>query len=281
MSDGCCSDNNCCGTEDLKSYVKNTYARTAKQLRSGKTSCCGCGTDCNPISANLYSQEELENIPDELLSVSLGCANPTALAELKPGETVLDLGSGGGLDVLLAAKRVAPDGKVYGLDMTEEMLELARENQRKAGIKNAEFLKGDIENIPLPDASVDVIISNCVINLSTDKNRVFSEAYRVLRPGGRLAVADIVLRKPLSPKLKQHLPLWAGCISGALEIKECESKLRNTGFVEPEIQIVREYSNEEVREMIPDDIAEDVTEQEILELAQSLASAFIRARKPC
>ncbi|MDH7602859.1 MAG: arsenite methyltransferase [Armatimonadota bacterium] len=280
----CCSSDetrNPSASADIKEFVRRTYSKAAKQVSiSGSTSCCGSGTQKDPITKDLYPEDILADIPPEAAAASLGCANPLVLADLKPGEVVLDLGSGGGLDVLLSAKRVGPTGKAYGLDMTDEMLELARENQRKAGIDNAEFLKGEIENIPLPDASVDVIISNCVINLSPDKDKVIAEAYRVLKPGGRLAIADIVLKKPLSPKAKQYLALWAGCIAGALEIEEYKTKLLRAGFIEPEIEIAREYAYSDVLEMIPQDVANQMSDREVRELAESFVSAFVRAKKP-
>ena len=204
----------------LKEQVRERYAREANRLRqnSGAASCCGAATSCaDPITSNLYSEEEKQSLPADAVAASLGCGNPTALVELKAGETVLDLGSGGGIDVLLSARRVGPSGKAYGLDMTDEMLALARENQRKAGVQNVEFLKGEIENIPLPEHSVDVIISNCVINLSADKARVLGEAFRVLKPGGRLPVSDVVVRAAMPTDIQRRLELWvAGCVAGAL-----------------------------------------------------------------
>ncbi len=282
----CCS---CCGSTEpcdtaapatIKEYIKHTYSRAAREAHSGRASCCGSNTQKDPITRDLYPAELLAGVPTEAVAASLGCANPLALAELKSGEVVLDLGSGGGLDVLLSAQRVGPSGKAYGLDMTDEMLELARENQRKAGIENVEFLKGEIENIPLPDSSVDVIISNCVINLSLDKDKVLYEAYRVLKPGGRFAVADIVLKKPLEPKAKKHLVLWAGCIAGALEIEEYKEKLLKAGFVNPTVEIVREYTYADVLEMIPDEVVNQMNDQEVRELADSFVSAFVRGTKP-
>jgi len=284
MRNGCCCSCEDCGdVADIKEIVKRTYAQAAKKAISGRASCCGvspCGVSGkDPITRDLYAENELQNIPKEALHASLGCANPVALAELKPGEVVLDLGSGGGLDVLLSAKRVGPTGKAYGLDMTDEMLELARENQGKAGIENAEFLKGEIENIPLPDCSVDVVISNCVINLSTDKERVIREAYRVLKPGGRFAVADIVLKKAIPAKIAGNLSLWTGCIAGALEIDTYKQKLRDAGFTHSEVEIVREYDKDDVKEIAPDEIINALSEQEITQLAESFVSAFVRAKK--
>src|SRR5580658_2549166 len=212
-------------TTNVKEVVKEKYGQAALRVTSGQgNSCCGgasaCGTDIDPITANLYGDSEKGVVPEDAVLASLGCGNPTALAALNEGETVLDLGSGGGIDVLLSARRVGPSGKAYGLDMTDDMLALARENQRKAGLGNVEFLKGEIEHIPLPDQSVDVVISNCVINLSADKDQVLSEAFRVLKPGGRLAVSDVVVRGPVPDDVRQNLLLWIGCIAGALEEKD-------------------------------------------------------------
>src|SRR6516162_6438282 len=216
---------------DIKEAVRNRYGEIARSVRTSGSSCCydGEAGSCG-ISANLYADDETGAVPDEAVLASLGCGNPTALAELKEGETVLDLGSGGGIDVLLSARRVGPSGKAYGLDMTDDMLALARENQRKAGAENVEFLKGEIENIPLPDNAVDVIISNCVINLSADKDRVLREAFRVLKPGGRFAVSDIVVRGEMPPEIRRRLEVWAGCIAGALEEAEYRTKLQAAGF---------------------------------------------------
>src|SRR5271157_5881161 len=206
---------------DIKEIVKEKYGQAALRVHSGGSSCCGASTAldscCDPITTNLYDAAQAGQIPEEALLASLGCGNPTALAQLNPGETVLDLGSGGGIDVLLSARRVGPTGKAYGLDMTDEMLALANENQRKAGLENVEFLKGEIENIPLPDNSVDVVISNCVINLSADKDRVLREAFRVLKPGGRFAVSDVVTRGEINPEIRKNILLWVGCIAGALD----------------------------------------------------------------
>src|SRR5579875_3318443 len=212
-------------THDLKKAVREKYGQAAKQALTGQKSCCGPG-NADPITINLYNPSETREVPQEAVLASLGCGNPTALAQLNPGETVLDLGSGGGIDVLLSAKRVGPTGKAYGLDMTDEMLSLARENQRKAGIENVEFLKGEIENIPLPDNSVDVIISNCVINLSGDKDRVMREAFRVLKPGGRFAVSDVVTRGAVPEEVRKSMLLWVGCIAGALHEDQYRAKLR-------------------------------------------------------
>src|SRR6266404_3384456 len=219
---------------NIKEIVKEKYGQAALRGKSG--SCCGTadasGTSCDPITSNLYDTAQMQQVPGEALQASLGCGNPTALAKLNPGEVVLDLGSGGGIDVLLSAKRVGPTGKAYGLDMTDEMLALANENQRKAGANNVEFLKGEIENIPLPDNSVDVIISNCVINLSANKDRVLGEAYRVLKPGGRFAVSDVVTRGEMPAEIRQSVLLWVGCVAGALEENEYRHKLLASGFAQ-------------------------------------------------
>src|SRR6204780_3558834 len=222
-------------TTNIKDVVKEKYGEAALRVASGQAnSCCGgssaCGTEVDPITANLYGDSEKGDVPEEALLASLGCGNPTALAELREGETVLDLGSGGGIDVLLSARRVGPSGKAYGLDMTDDMLALARENQRKAGAENVGFLKGEIENIPLPDNSVDVIISNCVINLSADKDRVLREAFRVLKPGGRFAVSDVVTRGAIPEQIRRDVLLWAGCIAGALEENDYRMRLAAAGF---------------------------------------------------
>src|SRR5207302_7153715 len=229
------------------------YGQAALRVKSGGSSCCGAapGNGCgDPISSNLYDSTQAGQIPEEALLASLGCGNPTALAELKPGETVLDLGSGGGIDVLLSAKRVGPSGKAYGLDMTDEMLALARENQRKAGATNVEFLKGEIEQIPLPANSVDVIISNCVINLSADKDRVFAEAFRVLKPGGRFAVSDVVVRGEVPAELRKSIELWIGCVAGALEEREYRDKLAKAGFETVDLEPTRIYRVEDAREFL-------------------------------
>ena len=215
---------------DVKTVVRERYGQAASQV--GKAGCCGASSTidgCDPITSNLYDSTQADSLPKEALQASLGCGNPTALAQLTPGETVLDLGSGGGIDVLLSARRVGPTGKAYGLDMTDEMLVLARENQRRAGVNNVEFLKGEIENIPLPDNSVDVVISNCVINLSSDKDRVLHEAFRVLKPGGRLAVSDVVTRGDIPGILRENLELWVGCLAGALDEADYMAKLVAAG----------------------------------------------------
>src|SRR5579872_11702 len=222
---------------DIKEVVKEKYGQAALRVKAGGSSCCGalpsgpgsCDVHCDPITSNLYDESQTSTIPEDAVLASLGCGNPTALAKLNPGETVLDLGSGGGIDVLLSARRVGPGGKAYGLDMTDEMLALARENQRRAGAENVEFLKGEIESIPLPDNSVDVIISNCVINLSADKDRVLREAFRVLKPGGRFAVSDVVVRGEVPPEIRRNIELWVGCVAGALGDSEYSEKLGRAG----------------------------------------------------
>jgi arsenite methyltransferase len=237
---------------NIKEIVKEKYGQAA--LRGKSHSCCGTrdsnGSTCDPITSNLYDATQMQQVPGEALEASLGCGNPTALAKLNPGEIVLDLGSGGGIDVLLSAKRVGPAGKAYGLDMTDEMLALANENKRKAGAENVEFLRGEIENIPLPDNTVDVIISNCVINLSADKDRVLREAFRVLKPGGRLAVSDVVTRGEVHPQIRQNVLLWVGCVAGALEENEYRDKLVSAGFEQVEIEPTRIYRVEDAREFL-------------------------------
>src|SRR5882724_2264901 len=243
--------------ENNKDVVKEKYGQAALRVNSGGSSCCGsspantsgCG---DPITSNLYDAAQAGEIPEEALLASLGCGNPTALAKLNPGEIVLDLGSGGGIDVLLSAKRVGPTGKAYGLDMTDEMLALANENKYRAGVTNVEFLKGEIENIPLPDNSVDVVISNCVINLSADKDRVFREAFRVLKPGGRFAVSDVVTRGEMLPEIRKSVLLWVGCVAGALEEDDYRSKLVSAGFEQIELEPTRIYRVEDAREFLSD-----------------------------
>jgi SAM-dependent methyltransferase len=236
-------------TENLKDVVKEKYGEAARRASNGAGSCCGDAC-AGPISRNLYGQAQTSELPAAAVAASLGCGNPTALAGLKPGETVLDLGSGGGIDVLLSARRVGPAGKAYGLDMTGEMLALAEENQRKAGVQNAAFLRGEIENIPLPDSSVDVIISNCAINLSTDKDRVLAEAFRVLKPGGRFAVSDVVTRGEIPAPVRASVLSWVGCVAGALEENEYRAKLAAAGFGEIEIEPTRVYRVEDAREFL-------------------------------
>src|SRR5712671_5711397 len=241
--------------QDVKEIVKEKYGQAALRVKSGAgNSCCGGASAleacCDPITSNLYNAGQEGEVPDTALKASLGCGNPTALAELKPGETVLDLGSGGGIDVLLSARRVGPGGKAYGLDMTDEMLALAEENKRKAGVSNVEFLKGEIENIPLPDNSVDVIISNCVINLSANKDRVIQEAFRVLKPGGRFAVSDVVTRGQIPENLRKNALLWIGCIAGALDESDYRAKLAAAGFDQIGIEPTRVYNLEDAREFL-------------------------------
>jgi len=268
-------------TDDIKAFVKEKYGQVAENAAQRKqTSCCGEGTCKDAITRDLYSEAETAGIPVEALLASMGCANPIALAQLNPGEVVLDLGSGGGIDVLLSAKRVGSTGKAYGLDMTDEMLALARKNQAEAGAENVEFLKGEIESIPLPDASVDVIISNCVINLSTDKDQVLREAFRVLKPGGRFAVADIVLTRPLDDEMKKHIGLWTGCVAGALEIDEYKVKLLQAGFTRAEVEVVKTYSADDIDGLIPDQVVVQHGREKVAELMDTFVSAFVRARKP-
>jgi len=238
---------------DIQDAVKEKYGAAAKQVAEGKTACCGGGAElsgCDPITRDLYDASETAALPADAVAASLGFGNPTALAELRPGEIVLDLGSGGGIDVLLSAKRVGPTGKAYGLDMTDEMLALARANQKKAGAENVEFLKGTIENIPLPDNTVDVIISNCVINLSGDKDRVLREAFRVLKPGGRLAVSDVVIRGEVPPEIRKSMELWVGCIAGALQESEYREKLTAAGFNSVGVEPTRVYRADEASEFL-------------------------------
>jgi arsenite methyltransferase len=238
---------------NIKQAVKEKYGNAALRVTTGRSTCCGAAPadgSPDPITSNLYDAAQSGQIPAEAMLASLGCGNPTALAKLNPGETVLDLGSGGGIDVLLSARRVGPTGKAYGLDMTEEMLALANANKRKAGVGNVEFLKGEIERIPLPDNSVDVIISNCVINLSADKDAVLREAFRVLKPGGRLAVSDVVTRGEMLPEIRKSVLLWVGCIAGALEESEYRSKLSAAGFAQIEIEPTRIYRAEDAREFL-------------------------------
>lgn len=261
--------------QDIKQAVQQKYSQAALNVVSGSGSCCGGATD--PITANLYLPTETAGLPVEALLASLGCGNPTALAELSPGETVLDLGSGGGIDVLLSARRVGPTGKAYGLDMTDEMLALARENQRRAGIENVEFLKGEIEAIPLPDASVDVIISNCVINLSADKDRVLREAFRVLKPGGRFAVSDVVVLGEVPPEVRRNMELWAGCIAGALSTDDYEAKLRAAGFSDVSFEYTRVYDGVDARSFLSGSGLD--AEAFAAAAAGKFASAFIRANR--
>src|SRR5580765_8029724 len=267
-------------TTDIKEVVKQKYGEAALRVKSGGSSCCGAtpaSNCCDPITANLYDASQAGQIPEEALLASLGCGNPTALAQLKPGETVLDLGSGGGIDVLLSARRVGPTGKAYGLDMTDEMLALANENKRKSGIANVEFLKGEIENIPLPDNSVDVIISNCVINLSADKSKVLREAFRVLKPGGRFAVSDVVTRGEILPEIRQSILAWVGCIAGALDETDYKAKLAQAGFEQIEIEPTRIYRAEDAREFLAGQLPIKLDPDQI---DGKFFSGFIRAVKP-
>jgi arsenite methyltransferase len=267
--------------KNIQEVVKEKYGAAAKALSAGKTARCGGGaalSGCDPITRNLYDDAEKFGLPAGAVAASLGCGNPAALAQLRPGETVLDLGCGGGIDVLLSAKRVGSTGKAYGLDMTDEMLALARENQRKAGVTNVEFLKGTIEEIPLPDNSVDVIISNCVINLSGDKDRVLREAFRVLKPTGQLAVSDVVQRGEVPAVLRESMELWVGCIAGALQETEYREKLRATGFEGVEVERTRIYQVEESRDFLTAaGLDADVVGPQIKD---KFMSAFIRAKKP-
>jgi arsenite methyltransferase len=269
--------------ENIKELVKDKYAQAAVRAAAGRTPCCGTSPassidGCDPIISNLYGENEASAIPEEALRASLGCGNPTALAELQLGETVLDLGSGGGIDVLLSAKRVGPTGKAYGLDMTDEMLALAEQNRLKSGLTNVEFLKGEIENIPLPPDTVDVIVSNCVINLSGDKDRVLREAFRVLKPGGRFAIADVVVRGEVPPEIRKSIELWVGCVAGALSETEYRDKLADAGFESVDVEVTRVYDVNDASEFLRasgidgDAIAPQVQDK--------FVSAFVRAVKP-
>jgi len=267
---------------EIKEVVKRKYGEAALRVKSGGSACCGAtpaaDSCCDPITSNLYDPSQARQIPEEALLASLGCGNPTALAELHPGEIVLDLGSGGGIDVLLSAQRVGPSGKAYGLDMTDEMLALAKENQRKSGADNVEFLKGEIEHIPLSDNSVDVVISNCVINLSADKDRVLREAFRVLKPGGRFAVSDVVTRGEIAPEIRESVLLWVGCVAGALEENEYRAKLGAAGFTQIEIEPTRVYRMEDAREFLRgQNVDVDALASQV---DGKFMSAFIRATKP-
>jgi arsenite methyltransferase len=266
--------------DNIKEVVKEKYGQAALRVGTG-SGCCGAApasSCCDPITSNLYDTSQAEQIPERALQASLGCGNPTALAKLNPGETVLDLGSGGGIDVLLSARRVGPTGKAYGLDMTDEMLALANENKRKAAIENVEFLKGEIENIPLPDNSVDVVISNCVINLSSDKDRVLEEAFRVLKPGGRFAVSDVVTRGEILPEIRTSVLLWVGCVAGALDETDYRSKLAAAGFKEIDLEPTRVYRANDAREFLSgQDIDVDAIAPQV---DGKIFSAFVRAVKP-
>lgn len=264
----------------VQSEVKDKYGAAARQVRETASAACACSafSCCDPITTNLYNEAEKSGLPASAVLASLGCGNPTALIELKPGQTVLDLGSGGGIDVLLSAKRVGPTGKAYGLDMTDDMLSLARENQRQAGQENVEFLQGEIENIPLPDNSVDVVISNCVINLSADKDRVLRETFRVLKPGGRFAVSDVVVHGEVDEQVRQSMLLWVGCIAGALEEQDYAAKLAKAGFTGISIEPTRVYSIEDARSFLTE---AGIDVDAIAPMADGkFMSAFIRATKP-
>ena len=266
---------------NIQDAVKQKYGEAAKRAASGGTACCGGGAElsgCDPITKDLYDETEKAELPAKAVAASLGCGNPTALAKLQAGEVVLDLGSGGGIDVILSARRVGPSGKAYGLDMTDEMLALARENQKKAGVENVEFLKGAIENIPLPENTVDVIISNCVINLSGDKDRVLAEAFRVLKPGGRLAVSDVVVRGDVPAEIRKSMELWVGCIAGALGETEYQEKLARAGFENVEVEPTRVYKADEARDFLA---AAGLDANAVgPQIDGKFISAFVRATKP-
>ncbi len=268
-------------SSEIREIVKEKYGQAASRVKSGVGGCCSASSasgEEDPITRDLYAADDKALLPEEAVLASLGCGNPTALAELSPGEIVLDLGSGGGIDVLLSARRVGPGGKAYGLDMTDEMLALAEKNRKKAGIENVEFLKGEIEQIPLPDNSIDVIISNCVINLSADKDQVLTEAFRVLKPGGRFAVSDVVVRGDIPPEIRKNVELWAGCVAGALEEGQYVSKLAAAGFESIDIEPTRIYKAEDARQFLRD---AGLEADSIAAAADGkFASAFIRARKP-
>lgn len=271
---------NAVNNPNIKEVVKQKYGEAALRVKSGGSSCCGSSPSsgcADPITSNLYDAAQIRQIPEDAVLASLGCGNPTALAQLKPGESVLDLGSGGGIDVLLSARRVGPTGKAYGLDMTDEMLALANENKRKSGIENVEFLRGEIENIPLPDKSVDVIISNCVINLSADKNKVLREAFRVLKPGGRFAVSDIVTRGEILPEIRQNVLAWVGCIAGALDENDYKAKLAQAGFEQIDIEPTRIYRAEDAHELLEGPLP---IKLDLDQIDGKFYSGFIRAVKP-
>jgi arsenite methyltransferase len=269
-------------SENIKEVVRDKYAQAAVRAATGKSSCCGTSpapiNGCDPITSNLYGDNETSAIPEEALRASLGCGNPTALAKLQTGETVLDLGSGGGIDVLLSAKRVGPTGKAYGLDMTDEMLALAEQNKLKSGLKNVEFLKGEIENIPLPPDTVDVVVSNCVINLSGDKDRVLREAFRVLKPGGRFAISDVVVRGEVPREIRKSMELWVGCVAGALSETEYREKLAAAGFESVDIEATRVYDVNDAREFLR---SSGIDAGEIaVQVQDKFISAFVKAVKP-
>jgi arsenite methyltransferase len=268
-------------TTDIKEVVKEKYGQAALRVKTGGSSCFGASPSgigqCDPITSSLYDISETGDLPEEAVLASLGCGNPTALAELHPGETVLDLGSGGGIDVLLSAKRVGPTGKAYGVDMTDEMLALANDNKRKAGAGNVDFLKGEIEHIPLPDNSVDVIISNCVINLSADKDKVLREAFRVLKPGGRFAVSDIVTRGEVDAEIRKSVLLWAGCVAGALEENDYRAKLATAGFEQIGIEPTRVYRAEDAKDLLG---GAGLDANAMSQVDGKFMSAFVRATRP-
>jgi arsenite methyltransferase len=272
--------------EELKRLVQRRYGEAVQaRLGGAATSCCGSkssgANSCDPITSDLYGADESRGLPGDALAASFGCGNPTALAELRAGEVVLDLGSGGGIDVLLSARRVGPSGKAYGLDMTPEMLEVARKNQRESGLANVEFLRGEIENVPLPDASVDVIVSNCVINLSSDKDRVLREAFRVLKPGGRFAVSDVVLRRELGPEAKRSMELFTGCVAGALVESDYVAKLGAAGFVDIGIEATRVFGRDDAKRMVADAGIRGAEYRCCVDsLDGAVMSAFVRATKP-
>ena len=268
-------------SRDIKEAVREKYGQVALKVLDEGASCCGsscCGNESDPITSGLYDESQSDQVPETALKASLGCGNPTALATLNVGETVLDLGSGGGIDVLLSARRVGPTSKAYGLDMTDEMLELARANQKKAGVENVEFLKGEIEQIPLPDNSVDVIISNCVINLSADKDKVLNEAFRVLKPGGRFAVSDVVTRGEMPPEIREKVLLWVGCVAGALQESEYRSKLAAAGFENISVEPTRIYRSDDARTFLAGNGID--VDSIALQVDGKFMSAFVRATKP-
>jgi SAM-dependent methyltransferase len=266
--------------EATREAVREKYAMAARKASAGGSGCCGPSAEegCDPVTSDLYGETETAGVPARALEASLGCGNPTALAELREGEVVLDLGSGGGVDVILSARRVGPSGRAYGVDMTDEMLDLARENAREAGVGNVTFLKGEIEDLPLPDASVDVVVSNCVINLSADKPRVLAEAARVLRPGGRFAVSDVVVRGEVPAVIRRNLELWAGCVAGALEEGEYRRLLEEAGFVDVEVEPTRVYRAEDARSFLEEAGLDGEGLAEAVE--GRLMAAFVRARRP-
>ncbi|MFO0775669.1 MAG: arsenite methyltransferase [Nitrospiraceae bacterium] len=270
-------------SSDIKQFVREKYGEAAKRATSGGSSCCGAAPalgNVDPITMNLYSDGEAAALPADAVAASLGCGNPTALAELKPGETVLDLGSGGGIDVLLSARRVGPTGKAYGLDMTDEMLALARKNQQAAGLTNVEFLKGEIEQIPLPNASVDVVISNCVVNLSGDKPAVIREIFRVLKPGGRVAVSDVVVNGEVPPAIRRSMELWAGCVAGALDKAQFQALLEQAGFDAVDIEPTRIYTAKDVEAFMEGTELAGTATHVAAQVEGKIMSAFVRATKP-